>query len=289
MDPNTAMYVAQGLHGLSYGMMLFLVSSGLTMVFGMMGVMNMAHPSFLMLSAYFAFAVVRVTGDFWLSLLLAPVMGGALGALCERFLLKRVHAHGHASEMILTIGVSLVILEGVKALGRRSLTLRVPAYLQGLVSLGGLDYPVYRLFLVALSLAVVAVLAVLLFRTRLGMVVRAAVSDAEMVDLLGIDTPRLFTVVFGVGTWMAGVAGVALAPILTVFPGLANQIGMDAFVVVVTGGLGSLAGALVVSLLLGVLNAYGIQFVSQFAPFLMLAFMAVVLLWKPLGLFGERE
>lgn len=290
MDPTTAMYVAQGIHGLAYGMVLFLVASGLTMVFGMMGILNLAHAAFFMLSAYFSYQVLVITQSFWVALLVAPVAAAVFGVLCERFLLRKVHAYGHMGELILTVGVSLVIMDGVKVFwGTESLSIPVPDVLAGRLHLGGLDYPVYRLFVIALALVVLAILAVLLFKTRLGMVVRAAVSDAGMVNALGVNVPVLFMFVFGVGTWLAGVAGVVIAPILTVYPGLADQMGMDAFVVVVTGGLGSLAGAFLISLILGELNAYGVQFVSQLAPVLMFVFMAIVLTIKPMGLFGERE
>jgi branched-chain amino acid transport system permease protein len=290
MDPTTAMYVAQGIHGLAYGMLLFLVASGLTMVFGMMGILNLAHASFFMLSAYFSYQVLRVTGSFWLALLVAPLAAAAVGIVCERLLLRKVHAFGHIGELILTVGISLVIMEGVKVFwGTESLSIRVPPILEGRLGLGGLDYPVYRLFVIGLALVVLAFLAFLLYKTRLGMLVRAAVSDAGMVNALGINVPVLFMLVFGVGTWLAGVAGVAIAPILTVFPGLADQMGMDAFVVVVTGGLGSLWGAFLISLILGELNSYGVQFVSQLAPVLMFVFMALILTFRPMGLFGERE
>jgi branched-chain amino acid transport system permease protein len=284
------MYVAQGIHGLAYGMLLFLVASGLTMVFGMMGILNLAHASFFMLASYFSYQVLRVTGNFWLALLVAPVVAALVGIACERLLLRRVHAFGHIGELILTVGISLVIMEGVKVFwGTESLSIRVPPILEGRLALGGLDYPVYRLFVIGLALVVLAILALLLYKTRLGMVVRAAVSDADMVNALGVNVPVLFMFVFGVGTWLAGVAGVAIAPILTVFPGLADQMGMDAFVVVVTGGLGSLWGAFLISLILGELNSYGVQFVSQLAPVLMFVFMAIVLTFRPMGLFGERE
>lgn len=290
MGPTTAMYVAQGIHGLAYGMLLFLVASGLTMVFGMMGILNIAHASFFMLSSYFSYQVLAMTGNFWAALVVAPVVAAVVGILCERFLLRKVHVFGHIGELILTVGISLVILEGVKVFwGTESLSIRVPPVLEGRLALGGLDYPVYRLFVIGLALVVLAMLGLLLYKTRLGMVVRAAVSDADMVNALGINVPVLFMFVFGVGTWLAGVAGVAIAPILTVFPGLADQMGMDAFVVVVTGGLGSLWGAFVVSIILGELNSYGVQFVSQLAPVLMFVFMAIVLAFKPMGLFGERE
>lgn len=290
MDPTTAMYVAQGVHGLAYGMLLFLVASGLTMVFGMMGILNIAHASFFMLSAYFSYQVLAVFGSFWLALLVAPVVAAAFGVLCERLLLRRVHAFGHMGELILTVGISLVILEGVKVFwGTESLPIHVPTILEGRLALGGLDYPVYRLFVIGLALVVLALLAALLYTTRLGTVVRAAVSDAGMVNALGVNVPLVFMLVFGTGTWLAGVAGVVIAPILTVYPGLADQMGMDAFVVVVTGGLGSLWGAFLVSVILGELNAYGVQFVSQLAPVLMFVFMAIVLAFRPMGLFGERE
>ncbi len=290
MEPTTAMYVAQGIHGLAYGMLLFLVASGLTMVFGMMGILNIAHASFFMLSSYFSYQVLAMTGNFWIALVVAPVVAAVVGILCERFLLRKVHVFGHIGELILTVGISLVILEGVKVFwGTESLSIRVPPILEGRLALGGLDYPVYRLFVIGLALVVLAILSMLLYKTRLGMVVRAAVSDADMVNALGINVPVLFMFVFGVGTWLAGVAGVAIAPILTVFPGLADQMGMDAFVVVVTGGLGSLWGAFLVSIILGELNSYGVQFVSQLAPVLMFIFMAIVLAFKPMGLFGERE
>ncbi len=290
MDPVTAMYVAQGIHGLAYGMILFLVASGLTLIFGMMGILNLAHASFFMLAAYFSYTVLKLTGNFWLAMLIAPVAAASLGVLVERFLLRRVHAFGHIGELILTLGVGLVILESVKAFwGTVNLPLPPPESLQGLINIGGMEYPVYRLFVIAMALLLLVFLAIILYKTRLGMVVRAAVSDSGMVNALGINVPLVFMLVFGVGTWMAGVAGVAIAPILTVFPGLADQMGLDAFIVVVVGGFGSLAGAFIVSIICGLLNSYGVQFVSSLAPVLMFIFMAIVLGIKPMGLFGERE
>jgi branched-chain amino acid transport system permease protein len=290
MDATTAMYIAQGIHGLAYGMLLFLVASGLTLIFGMMGILNIAHASFFMLSAYFSYSVLQMTGDFWLSLAVAPVVAAIFGILCERFLIRKVHAFGHIGELILTVGLSLVILESVKVFwGTDSLYLAIPEYLKGLVYFGGLSYPSYRLFVIGLSVFILIIMILILYKTRLGMVVRAAVSDSDMVNALGVNVPVLFMLVFGIGTWLAGIAGVAIAPILTVFPGLADQIGMDAFVVVVTGGFGSLGGAFMVSIIIGLLNAYGVQFISQAAPVLMFVFMAIVLAFKPMGFFGERE
>lgn len=290
MDATTAMYVAQGLHGLAYGMLLFLVASGLTLIFGMMGILTLAHAAFFMLSAYFSFQVMQMTQNFWLALLVAPVVAGILGVLCERFLIRKVHAMGHIGELILTVGISLVIMDAVKGFwGTESLYITVPDYLQGLVSIVGMEYPIYRLFIIGMALLLLIILALILYKTRLGLIVRAAVSDADMVNALGINVPLVFMLVFGVGTWMAGVAGVAIAPILTVFPGLADQMGMDAYIIVVVGGFGSLSGAFLVSIIFGLLSSYGVQFISQLAPVLMFIFMAIVLIIKPAGIFGERE
>jgi len=284
------MYVAQGLHGLAYGMVLFLIAAGLNVIFGMMGVLNLAHASFFMLSAYLGFQFVSITGNFWLALLLAPPATAICGVLMERFLLTKVHAFGHMGELILTLGVAQIILAAVKGIwGTESLPLKMPPILEGRVTFAGLDYPIYRLFIIGLALAILAIMTLLLYKTRLGKIVRAAVSDAGMVNALGINIPLVFMMVFGIGIWMAGVAGVAIAPILTVFPGLADQVGMDAFIVVVTGGFGSLLGAFVVSIIFGLLSSYGVQFFSQFASVLIVGFMAIVLAIRPNGLFGARD
>jgi branched-chain amino acid transport system permease protein len=208
MDSTTAMYVAQGIHGLAYGMILFLLASGLTLIFGMMGILNLAHAAFFMLSAYFGYQVLAWTGNFWLALLVAPVAAAILGVIMERFLLTRVHAFGHMGELILTVGISLIILDGVKTVwGTQNLPLGIPPVLQGLVKMGGLQYPVYRLFIIGLALVILLIMILVLYKTRLGMVVRAAVSDAEMVDALGVNVPLVFMFVFGAGTWLAGWRG----------------------------------------------------------------------------------
>jgi branched-chain amino acid transport system permease protein len=290
MSPTAVLYVAQAIHGLAYGMLLFLVSSGLTMIFGMMGILNIAHASFAMLSAYFCYQVVLMSGNFWVALLIAPVVAGICGVLTERFLLRTVHKQGHLAELLLTVGLMLLILEIVKLFwGTESLVVTIPQSLDGLANFAGLTYPIYRLFVIGLSIVILGIMALILFKTRLGKIVRAAVSDADMVSALGINTPLVFMLVFGIGIWLAGVAGAVAGPLLTVFPGMADLLGMDAFVVVVVGGFGSLLGAFVVALFLGELNAYGIQFIPRLAPVLMFAFMAIVLAFKPMGLFGERE
>ena len=290
MDPTTSMYVAQGIHGIAYGMILFLIASGLNIIFGMMGILNMAHASFFMLAAYFCYQVIKITGSFWAALIMAPVLGAVFGILMERIFLRKLHAFGHLGELILTVGIGQVILAFVKIFwGTESLPVQVPPILAGMVTAGGLEYPIYRLFVIGLALVVLLFMTLLLYKTRLGKIVRAAVSDRDMVNALGINVPVVFMFVFGIGTWLAGVAGVAIAPILTVFPGLADQVGMDAFIVVVTGGFGSLAGSFIVAIIFGLLSSYGVQFLSQLAPVLMVAFMAIVLAFRPNGLMGVEE
>ena len=290
MDPTTSMYVAQGIHGIAYGMVLFLIASGLTIIFGMMGILNLAHAAIFMLSGYICFQIIAMTGSFWVGLVLAPILTGIFGVIVEKDFIRGITASGHLGQLILTLGLSMVILGLVKVFwGTQSLPMQVPEILQGMVNLGGLEYPIYRLFIIGMSLTVLVLMVLLLFKTRLGKIVRAAVSDRDMVNALGINIPLVFMLVFGVGCWLAGIAGVAIAPILTVFPGLADQVGMDAFIVVCTGGFGSLAGAFVVSIIFGLLSSYGVQFLSQLAPVLMVIFMAVVLAIRPNGLFGVKE
>lgn len=290
MDPIMAMYVAQMIHGLAYGMLLFLVASGLTLIFGMMGILNLAHASFFMLSAYICLTIMNITGSFWYALIIAPVMTAMLGIMFERFLLRKIQGSGHIGELILTVGMMMIIMDSVKIFwSTDTYIISIPPSLKGLVNIFGMEYPVYRLFIIALSVLILGMLTLILYKTRLGMIVRAGVSDAEMVSAVGINMPLVFTLVFGVGTWMAGVAGVAIAPILSVFPGLADQMGMDAFVVVVVGGFGSLLGAFVSAIFFGLLNSFGIQFIPRLAPVLMVLCMVLVLSFKPMGLFGERE
>jgi len=290
MDPITSMYIAQGIHGLAYGMILFLIASGLNIIFGMMGILNLAHTAFFMLAAYFGYQVIAWTGSFWMALLIAPVCAAFFGIILERFFIRKVHALGHMGELILTVGVGMVVLAAVKIFwGTESLPVAVPPSLEGMVNMFGMEYPIYRLFVIVLALLVLVFMALVLFKTRLGKIVRAAVSDSDMVNALGINMPVVFMLVFGIGTWLAGIAGVVIASILTVFPGLDGQVGMDAFIVVVTGGFGSLMGSFIVSIIFGLLSSYGIQLVSQLAPVLMVGFMAIVLAIKPIGLFGARE
>ena len=208
MDSIWSTLVIQILHGLAYGMLLFLVSSGLTLVFGMMSVLNLAHASFYMLGAYFSYQMLKWIGNFWIGLIICPILVAFLGILMERFLLRRVHAGGHVQEFVLTAGMAFVIMESVKWIwGTEPLPVPIPAALSGSVMIVGSVYPVYRLFILFFSIGILGLMAYVLLKTRLGITVRAAVSDRDMVSALGTNTPFVFMLVMGIGTWLAGVAG----------------------------------------------------------------------------------
>jgi branched-chain amino acid transport system permease protein len=284
-----AVYATQALHGIVYGMLVFLVSSGLTLVFGMMGILNIAHAAFYMLGAYLAYTTVVVSGNFWLSLLVAPLAVGLLGALVERWLLRRTHAFGHAYELLLTFGLFFMINEAVRWVwGSYPLQVPVPGGLDGSVPLVGSRYPLYRLFILGVSGVICLALALVLLRTRIGIIIRAAVSDAEMVSALGINTPLVSLAVFSAGSALAAVAGVIAAPFLQADPSMGAAILTDAFVVIVIGGFGSLLGALLASLMIGELQSFGILWFPQFALVFQFMLMAAVLILRPQGLFGER-
>jgi branched-chain amino acid transport system permease protein len=289
MDTLAALPV-QALHGLVYGMLLFLVASGLTLIFGMMGVLNFAHGALYMLGAYFSFSILQWTGQFWLSLLVPPILVALAGAIIERFFLRKVHSYGHAHELLLTFGVAYIIEELVKIFwGNEPLRVVLPQMLDGSVHLLGIEYPVYRLFILGVSTLVFIIMFFVLYKTRVGIIVRAAVANKRMVDALGFNVPLVFLLLFGMGAWLAGLAGVIGGPYLITNPAMASTIIIDLFVVVVVGGLGSIQGALIASLLIGQLQSIGILVLPQFAIFFEFLLMALVLIFRPHGLMGESK
>jgi branched-chain amino acid transport system permease protein len=280
------------LNGLSYGLLLFMLSSGLTLIFSMMGVLNFAHASFYMLGAYFGYSLTAVLG-FWPALLLAPLLVGLLGAVFERYGLRRVHRLGHIPELLITFGLSYLIQELVPLVwGRSSVDYRVPLALDGpLFTLFGAQFPLYRAFMMLAALLVFGALALLLARTRIGLVIQAALTHPEMVEALGHNVPRVFMLVFGGGCALAGLAGVLGGNAFVTEPGMALSVGGIVFVVVVVGGLGSLAGAFLASLLIGVLQTFAValESFSRVAPILPYALLVLVLVFRPRGLLGTRE
>jgi branched-chain amino acid transport system permease protein len=306
------------LNGLSYGLLLFMLSSGLTLIFSMMGVLNFAHASFYMLGAYFAFASTQVFG-FWVSLLVAPLLVGVVGALFERWCLRRVHAFGHVPELLITFGLSYIILEVVQLIwGRASVDYRVPAELDGpLFTLYGTQFPAYRGFMMLIAVLMLLSIGLLLKRTRIGLVIQAALTHPEAVESLGHNVPRIFMLVFGGGAALAGLAGVIGGNAFVTEPGMAASVGSVIFVVVVVGGMGSLAGAFVASLFIGILQTFAVAIdasflsaaqaigytitaqdfgyalwklkISQVAPILPYLLLVLVLIFRPRGLLGTRE
>jgi len=278
----------QALNGLSFGALLFILASGLSLVFGMMDVVNLAHGAFYMLGAYVALSVVQSTGSFWLAMLAAPLALGLLGFVLEPLLLRRLRGR-HLDQVLLTIGVSLVIVDVIgQVWGREVRSLSAPAGLDGSVTLIGGVYPVYRLFVMAFGVALAAAMAVVYRRTRVGMLIRAGVQDAEMLGALGVNTNRLFASTFATGAALAGLAGVIAAPVFGVQPGMDTDPGLlYSLVVVVVGGLGTLSGAVAGSVLVGPADTFGKVLFQDVALAVIFAIVTLVLLLKPTGLLGR--
>jgi branched-chain amino acid transport system permease protein len=306
------------LNGISYGLLLFMLSSGLTLIFSMMGVLNFAHASFYMLGAYFAFTTTQLVG-YWPALVVAPMLVAVLGAAFEKYCLRRVHKFGHVPELLITFGLSFIILEMVQLIwGTGSADYRVPSALEGpLFTLYGTQFPAYRGFMMLVAVLMLIALWLLLTRTRIGLVIQAALTHPETVEALGHNVPRVFMLVFGGGAALAGLAGVIGGNAFVTEPGMAGAVGPVIFVVVVVGGMGSLSGAFVASLLIGVIqtfavgtdssllgaaaslgldipaNAFGYALwklkISQVAPILPYLFLVLMLIFRPKGLLGTRE
>ncbi|HUP10000.1 MAG TPA: branched-chain amino acid ABC transporter permease [Caldimonas sp.] len=335
------------LNGLSYGLLLFMLSSGLTLIFSMMGVLNFAHASFYMVGAYVAYSIAKLTG-FWPGLIIAPIVVGVLGALFERYCVRRVHKFGHVAELLITFGLSFVVVELVMLIwGRTAVdfppppSLRGPAFTlinssaEGLRFVWGAapaamcqaadatvrvvcsPFPATRGFMMMVALLMLVALWLLLTRTRIGLVIQSALTHPEMVEALGHNVPRVFMLVFGAGCALAGLAGVIGGMTFVTEPAMAATVGSIIFVVVVVGGMGSLAGAFVASLLIGVIQTFAVALdysmlnvvrglhiplssgaadfslfklsISQVAPILPYLFLVLILIFRPKGLLGTRE
>jgi branched-chain amino acid transport system permease protein len=340
-------FIISMLNGLSYGLLLFMLSSGLTLIFSMMGVLNFAHASFYMLGAYVGYTISRYVG-FWPALILAPLAVGVMGALFERLCLRKVHKFGHVPELLITFGLSYVLIELVQLVwGRIALEFRPPPVLQGPAftlindAVQGLSlvwgaapaemcraadaavrvvcspFPATRGFMMLVALVMLASVWLLLTRTRIGLVIQAALTHPDAVESLGHNVPRVFMLVFGAGTALAGLAGVIGGSTFLTEPAMAATVGSVIFVVVVVGGMGSLSGAFLASVLIGVIQTFAVAFdvslatlaqqlgvslspaalnnsyvkltLSQIAPILPYLFLVLILIFRPRGLLGKRE
>jgi branched-chain amino acid transport system permease protein len=290
MDLTT--FLIQCLNALQYGLLLFLVASGLTLIFGIMGVINLAHGSFYMIGAYMAFALAPVVdatfgGGFFATLLVGLVLAVLLGYLLEWAFFSFLYEREHLQQVLMTYGLILVFEELRSLLvGDEVHGVKVPDFLAGTLPLGDLmTYPVYRLFISGVCLVLALGMYFVFTRTRLGMMIRAGSSNREMVQSLGIDIKFLYRVVFAAGVAIAVFAGMVAAPVSSVYPGMGNTVLIICFVVVVIGGIGSIRGALLAALLIGVVDTFGKVLLPQASGVLVYVLMALILLWKPDGLF----
>ncbi|MGO9004946.1 MAG: branched-chain amino acid ABC transporter permease [Beijerinckiaceae bacterium] len=301
------------LNGVLYGMLLFMMASGLTLIFSMMGVLNFAHASFYMLGAYFGFEISRHIG-FWPGLIFAPILVGVVGALVERYGLRCVHRFGHLHELLFTFGLAFVIEELVQMFwGKLPVDYRVPDSLDFVAfRLFDTTYPAYKMFMLMTAIVMFIFLLAVLTRTRIGLVIQAALTHPNMVAMLGHDVGKIFMLVFGVGAGLAGLAGVIAGPALVTQPSMAALLGPILFVVIVIGGLGSLTGAFLASLLIGIIQTFAVAVnfsftqllgpvappflsdlwqvtVAELAPIIPYLLLVLMLVLRPTGLLGKRE
>ena len=279
---------AQALNGLSYGVLLFLLSVGLTLIFGMLDVVNLAHGSFYMLGAYAGLTLIGVTNNFWLSLAAAPLAVGLIGVLIERGCLRPLYGRGPLDQVLLTFGLIYLFEDLVKWVwGGKIRSIPPPDLFSGSVTLWGATVPSYRLFVIVFGLVMAVVLWLLIERTRLGAIIRAGVFDAEMAAGLGINIQRVFTGVFAFGAALAGLSGVIAGPIQSAQPPMGATILIPALIVVVVGGLGSLKGSLVGSLIIGQAETFGKAWLPGASMLMIYVVMAAIVLLRPHGLFGR--
>ena len=281
----------QLLNGLTLGTVLFLIAVGLSIILGVLGILNFAHGALYMVGAYLAFHVTRLWGlSFWHALLLAPLAVAVLGGLLERIFFRRIYSAPVTLQLLLTYAFLLILNDVTRIVwGADYRVVEPPARLAGTVAIGGGTYPAYSLAVIAFGPVVALALWLFLQRTRAGRIIRAATQDREMTGALGVAVPRLFTGVFTGGAWLAGLGGVLAAPIRTITPAMGDQIIIESFIVTVVGGLGSFPGALAGAVLLGLLQSFGLLL----APGAEMAFayilMALVLIFRPWGLWGEAQ
>lgn len=290
MEIHFSTILTSMLHGLILGMVLVIVAGGLTIIFGMLDVLNFAHGSLYMLGGYLGYTLAKVTGSFWLALIIAPMIVGFIGFLIEFFTLRPLYGRPPVHHLLLTFGISLIILNLIKFVwGNDIYTVSPPNYLAGATRFLGISYPTYHLFVLFFSVAVAILLWLFISKTRYGVAVRAGTEDIETLEANGIDSRKLFTGVFVAGTALAAIAGVAIAPMRTVYPQMGIDIIIDAFIVVVIGGLGSIRGAVIGALLLGQAVQFGAVFLTGFSDAAIYIVMAAILLLKPSGLVAETE
>ena len=297
---DIATFLIQLLNAVQYGLLLFLIAGGLTLIFGIMGIINLAHGSFYMVGAYLAWSLTMHFGSLWLAIPAGLVLSVLLGIALEWLLIRRLYRLGHLQQVLLTYGLILIVEELRSIIwGDDVHSVPMPDLLAASIPLTDtLSYPVYRLWISAVCVVFALLLYFLIRRTRLGMVIRAGATNREMVQTLGIDIDLLYRFVFALGVALAALAGMIAAPVSSVFPGMGNQVLIVCFVVVVIGGVGSVKGALVAALLIGLVDTFGkvvefsiggLRLLPELAGMSVYLLMAFVLLWRPAGLFGKTS
>jgi len=282
-------YLVQLLNGIQFGFLLFLVASGLTLLFGVMGIINLAHGSFYMIGAYLVYWLTGLTGNFWFAVLLGLPLALLLGYLVERLAIAFLYQRDHLYQVLLTFALILIFNELQRILwGSDVHSVPIPALFDGSISLTeNQQYPIYRLFMSGACVAIAAAMYWVIQKTRLGMMIRAGSTNREMVQALGIHVSRLFAIVFSLGVALAAFAGMVAAPIDSVYPGMGENVLIISFVIVVIGGTGSIKGAFVGAMLIGLADTFGKVLIPEMASMTVYALMAVILLWRPQGLFGK--
>jgi branched-chain amino acid transport system permease protein len=282
------LFLLQLFTGLALGSIYVLVALGLSLIFGLLTIVNFAHGQFFMLGAYVGAFTLGFTGNFWLSLIVVPIVVGGIGMLCERFLVRPLYGRGIDYPLLLTYGLGLILLELVRIIaGTQGVPFNTPRLLAGAVDLHFFFFPKYRLFLIFATAVILLALWILLEKTSYGLIIRAGARDQEIVQVLGVDIGRVWLIVFGIGVAIAGIAGVLAAPIRGVFPEMGVPVLVEAFVVTVVGGMGSLLGAVIAGLLVGVTFSFTSFFYPEMATLSMFVLMALVLVFRPRGLFGR--
>jgi len=285
---DTELILMQLFSGVALGAILVITALGLSIIFGMMGVVNFAHGALFMVGAYAGLWVASLTGSFWWGLLVAPIMIGVFGMLIEFVLIRRLYGRSIDDPLLLTFGLSYVLVEGVRIVfGSDGIPFPTPSLLTGVVDLGVGFFPIYRIFVVGLVFAIVVLLWLGLEKTKFGLIVRAGARDPMMMRVLGVDISKVWLAVFGLGVGLAALGGVLAGPMRSVNPEMGALVLAEAFVVTVIGGLGSLVGAIIAGLLVGVVISMTALFAPEMATIVMFALMAIVLLIRPQGLFGK--
>ena len=287
-DITPQLFALQLMTGIALGAVYALLAIGLSLIFGMLTVVNFAHGAFFMVGAFLGVYSLALTGNFWFSLLLVPLVVGAIGLVCERFLVRPLYGRGIDYPLLLTFGLSYVLIDVMRfVFGIEGLPSSTPSELKGSVNLGFGHFPLYRLFLIFATAVIVLALWLFIEKTRYGLIIRAGSRDAEIVKVLGIDIAKVWWLVFGIGTAIAGLSGLLAAPTRAVNPEMGIPILAESFVVTVVGGMGSLPGAVVAGLLVGIVFAMTSLFAPAYAELSIFVLMAVVLLIRPQGFFGK--